>query len=108
MKNSIAAHVSAPSALESIDIEAIRQRRCVDADTLIRCVTIDVANKHPVLLPILLKYVPRNQRIGEADLEQLRSILKEGVLATIDDSPEIAITYLKALELCVAELHARS
>jgi hypothetical protein len=95
------------SALETIDINAICERRAVDASTLIACVQRDVERSMPIILPIILKYIPRNVRLTIEDLEAIKSILKTGVGATLDSAPSVALTYVKAIELCSAELLSR-
>lgn len=94
-------------ALELIDLQAIRERRSVDASTLIDCIKHDVSNHKPIVLPIILKYIPRNQRLTLGDLNYIKAILKQGVLETLDTDPQVATSYVKATELLHAEILTR-
>ena len=95
------------SALETIDINAICERRVVDAATLISCIRQDVDKNIPIVLPVILKYIPRNGRVTTDDLVTIKEILKAGVHATLDSKPAVSISYVKAIELCTAELRTR-
>jgi hypothetical protein len=95
-------------ALELIDLEAIKERRSVDASTLIDCVKHDVSNHKPIVLPIIFKYIPRNQRLTLGDLNYIKAILKQGILETLDTDPQVATSYVKATELLHAEILTRS
>ena len=94
----------AHSALEQIDMQAISLRRCVDAHDLITAIEADVRNLLPLMLPVLLKYIPSNSRLSKEDLKNIKAILKTGVESTIDKSPKLATSYLRGIELCFNEL----
>lgn len=92
------------TALEQIDMQAITLRRSVNAQDLIGALESDVKTFLPLMLPVLLKYIPSNSRLTKADLKSIKEILKTGVENTIDHSPKLATSYLRGIELCFNEL----
>ena len=98
---------SSDLALELIDLQAIKERRAVDASTLIDCIRFDVSNHKAIVLPVIMKYIPRNAKLTSGDLAYIRAILKQGVLETLDSDPKVALSYVKATELIHAELLTR-
>ena len=94
-------------ALELIDLQAIQERRSVDASTLIDCIRSDVSNHKAIVLPVIMKYIPRNAKLTSGDLAYIRAILKQGILETLDSDPKVSLSYVKATELIHAELLTR-
>jgi hypothetical protein len=107
MANNIIPSTSNDLALELIDLQAIKERRTVDASKLIDCIRFDVSNHKAIVLPVIMKYIPRNAKLTSGDLAYIRSILKQGILETIDADPKVALSYVKATELIHAELLTR-
>lgn len=99
--------IGSPALVLMEDVHVAGKRR-VSSQTLLEAIAEDVEQGRPLILSILIKHVSYNKELSVAHLQAIIGILKKGVSEVLGEDPATAMTYVKAAELCVAEISLRS
>ena len=98
--------VTENSELCDLDIRTVNGHRPT-AEMIRAAIAHDVSGGIPLSKTVFLKHIAGNALLGEDALRGILSTLKEGMVNSVEVSPEVFLTYSHAAIICVTEMNAR-